>query len=113
MTALHYAALMDGTELVDLLIKHDADPNLRDEAGYLPVDYSDSAHTQRRLREYMATHAARKERIERARAEEEAEEKRRQRRAFPLEQRLHQYIVGQDGPIMAVAAAVRGRDESS
>lgn len=107
MTALHYASLTDSVALVELLIRFEADPNIEDQTGCKPIDYTENSRIKRRLETYMKEHAERKAEQERVEAIKQAEAAKKARREFPLEQRLHQYIVGQDGPIMAVAAAVR------
>eukprot|EP01147_Barroeca_monosierra_P002992 gene2992-5781_t len=110
MTALHYASLTDSVALVELLIRFEADPNIEDQTGCKPIDYTENSRIKRRLETYMKEHAERKAEQERVEAIKQAEAAKKARREFPLEQRLHQYIVGQDGPIMAVAAAVRRRE---
>ena len=42
--------------------------------------------------------------------EEKIKKKLEERRQFPLEDRLRQHIVGQEGPITAAASAIRRRE---
>ncbi|XP_049865602.1 caseinolytic peptidase B protein homolog [Pectinophora gossypiella] len=99
-TALHYAALADSANVASVLLDAGADPTARDHAGRRALHYSrDPSPT----RELILQHTRRWEEAEAAAAAEE-------RRRFPLEQRLKQYIVGQQAAIETVAAAVRRKE---
>uniref|UniRef100_A0A1B6LFU2 AAA+ ATPase domain-containing protein n=1 Tax=Graphocephala atropunctata TaxID=36148 RepID=A0A1B6LFU2_9HEMI len=99
-TALMYAVLMDNTAAVQLLLENEADPCQENEIGMKAFDYAtNNTQIQSMLKEY----------------ENKFEEKQRQkaveeRRRFPLEERLKQNIVGQEGPIAIVASAVRRKE---
>lgn len=98
-TALHYAAVAGHTEVVRLLIQHQADPNITPELGEKAIEYTQEPEIRQLLQPYMLQHA-----------EQRQNEARRRRKLFPLEQRLKQHIVGQDGAINAVASAIRRKE---
>ncbi|XP_075972316.1 mitochondrial disaggregase-like isoform X2 [Anticarsia gemmatalis] len=99
-TALHYAALADSAGSAKALLESGADPTARDHAGRRALHY---ARDPSPTRDLIITHTRRWEEAAAAAAAEE-------RRRFPLEQRLKQYIVGQQAAIEAVAAAVRRKE---
>lgn len=99
-TALHYAALADSEGAARALLEAGADPTARDHAGRRALHY---ARDPSPARDLIVEHARRWERRAEAAAAEE-------RRRFPLEQRLRQFIVGQQAAIETVAAAVRRKE---
>ncbi|XP_022122660.2 caseinolytic peptidase B protein homolog isoform X1 [Pieris rapae] len=99
-TALHYAALSDSTASAEALLEAGADPTVRDHAGRRALHY---ARDPSPTRDVIVEHARRWEEAAAAAAAEE-------RRRFPLEQRLKQFIVGQQAAIETVAAAVRRKE---
>ncbi|KAJ2950442.1 hypothetical protein O0L34_g8682 [Tuta absoluta] len=99
-TALHYAALADSANVTAALLEAGADPTARDHAGRRALHYSRDPSPTRDL---IVQHTRRWEEAEAAKAAEE-------RRRFPLEQRLKQFIVGQQAAIETVAAAVRRKE---
>ncbi|XP_045492326.1 caseinolytic peptidase B protein homolog [Colias croceus] len=99
-TALHYAALADSTGSAKALLEAGADPTVRDHAGRRALHY---ARDPSPTRDVIVEHARRWEEAAAAAAAEE-------RRRFPLEQRLKQFIVGQQAAIETVAAAVRRKE---
>uniref|UniRef100_T1JLA4 Uncharacterized protein n=1 Tax=Strigamia maritima TaxID=126957 RepID=T1JLA4_STRMM len=98
-SALHYAALSDDPETVRILLEAGADPNKENDSGHTPLDYVRDPKIKTTMQEYQEKFAERKR-------ESEAEERRR----FPLEQRLKEHIVGQEGAITTVAAAIRRKE---
>ncbi|GIY01799.1 caseinolytic peptidase B protein homolog [Caerostris darwini] len=92
-TALHYAVLNDSVEIVELLLKYGANPTIQNGVGHMPVHY---AKEDSKMEEFLNDHTTKFE----------AEERRR----FPLEQRLKKFIVGQEGAISNVAAAIRRKE---
>ncbi|KXS12937.1 hypothetical protein M427DRAFT_156971 [Gonapodya prolifera JEL478] len=101
-TPLHYAAINASPELVRVLLERGADPSIKDVEGRTPREYIDED-------DYPALYKAFEE------AEEHAIEAKRQhekemRRKFPLESQLRKHIIGQEGPINAVASAIRRRE---
>ncbi|XP_046674532.1 caseinolytic peptidase B protein homolog isoform X2 [Homalodisca vitripennis] len=99
-TALMYAVLMDNTAAVQLLLENGADPTLENEIGMKARGYAtNNNQIQNMLKEY-------EEKFEELQRQKAIEERRR----FPLEQRLKQNIVGQEGPIAIVASAVRRKE---
>lgn len=98
-TALHYAVLTDDTQLVHTLLEKGADPTLANDQNHRPADYSRNPTMRKLLQEYADRH-------EQMRKQREAEERRR----FPLEQRVKQVIVGQEGAIALVAATIRRKE---
>ncbi|XP_028177178.1 caseinolytic peptidase B protein homolog isoform X3 [Ostrinia furnacalis] len=99
-TALHYAALADSAGAARALLEAGADPTTRDHAGRRALHY---ARDPSPARDLILQHTRRWEQAAAAAAAEE-------RRRFPLEQRLKQYIVGQQAAIETVAAAVRRKE---
>ncbi|XP_013186811.2 mitochondrial disaggregase isoform X2 [Amyelois transitella] len=99
-TALHYAALADSAGAARALLEAGADPTARDHAGRRALHY---AREPSPARDLIVDHTRRWERAKEAAAAEE-------RRRFPLEQRLRQFIVGQQAAIETVAAAVRRKE---
>ncbi|KAJ8667136.1 hypothetical protein QAD02_008798 [Eretmocerus hayati] len=99
-TALHYAVLSGSKDCVKVLLDAGADPTVENEAGRRAVDY---AYMDKDIEDMLKKHA---EKYDELIKEKEAEERRR----FPLEQRLKQYIVGQEGAISIVASTVRRKE---
>lgn len=98
-TALHYAVLNRSLECVNALVAAGANP-LIEASGYRPIDLAkDHKEIESILRQYI-------EKYEEAEKERQAEE----RRKFPLEQRLKQYIVGQEAAISIVASTLRRKE---
>ncbi|KAL1420711.1 hypothetical protein MTO96_004449 [Rhipicephalus appendiculatus] len=85
--------------LVKTLLEKGADPTLANDQNHLPVDYSRNPVMRKLLKEYTDEHVKK-------RKQREAEERRR----FPLEQRVKQVIVGQEGAIALVAATIRRKE---
>uniref|UniRef100_A0A671EV00 Mitochondrial disaggregase n=1 Tax=Rhinolophus ferrumequinum TaxID=59479 RepID=A0A671EV00_RHIFE len=124
-TALMVAAISRNDSVVQVLLAAGADPNLgddfssvyktakeqgihsleganplqRNEMGHTPLDYAREGEVMKLLR----TSEAKYQEKQRKR---EAEERRR----FPLEQRLKEHIIGQEGAIATVGAAIRRKE---
>ncbi|XP_064414101.1 mitochondrial disaggregase isoform X2 [Latimeria chalumnae] len=76
-----------------------ANPLQRNEMGHTPTDYAREGEVMKLLREWETKY-------QEQRRKREAEERRR----FPLEQRLKEYIIGQESAIATVAAAIRRKE---
>ncbi|XP_012261411.2 caseinolytic peptidase B protein homolog isoform X2 [Athalia rosae] len=98
-TALHYAVLADSMPCVEALLEAGANPTIENEAGHRAVEYARDGD----MKELLIQHALKYDEILK---EKEAEERRR----FPLEQRLKQHIVGQEGPISIIASTIRRKE---
>ena len=98
-TALHYAALADNIGTINTLLEAGADPLKANDYGHTAIDYAVDENTKQLIRRYA-------ERFEQSKKTHEMEERRR----FPLEKRLKEFIVGQDGPITTVASAIRRKE---
>ncbi|XP_055939910.1 caseinolytic peptidase B protein homolog isoform X1 [Argiope bruennichi] len=99
-TALHYAVLADEPQIVEVLLKNGANPTIRNDMGHTPIDY---AKENSRISKLLQTYTSKyNEKLKELEAEE--------RRRFPLEQRIKKYIVGQEGAIANVSAAIRRKE---
>ncbi|XP_031834752.1 mitochondrial disaggregase [Nomia melanderi] len=98
-TPLHYAVLADSKSCVQALLDGGADPTIENEAGHRAIEYAKNGA----LKEMLKNHATKYDQILK---EKEIEERRR----FPLEQRLKQHIVGQEGAISIVASTIRRKE---
>jgi ATP-dependent Clp protease ATP-binding subunit ClpB len=98
-TALHYAMYSGNKKLVKLLFKHGADPTIKDDQALSPLDYTDDGSVRELFKELVKDFEELKRIAEK-----------NLRKQFPLEKRLKEFIVGQDGPIGAVASAIRRRE---
>uniref|UniRef100_A0A9J7XRF0 ClpB family mitochondrial disaggregase n=1 Tax=Cyprinus carpio carpio TaxID=630221 RepID=A0A9J7XRF0_CYPCA len=93
-SALHYAALTDDLRTVRMLLDAGANPLQKNELGHTPLTYAKEGETATLLKEAQNTQ------------KREAE----QRRKFPLERRLKEHIIGQEGAINTVASAIRRKE---
>ncbi|KAK4887057.1 hypothetical protein RN001_003328 [Aquatica leii] len=99
-TALHYAVLVDNVEIVKLLLDNGANPIVENDAGHRPIQYAkQNSEIETLLKEVG-------EKFEEQLKEKELEERRR----FPLEERLKQYIVGQESAIRTAAGCIRRKE---
>nr|XP_034171700.1 caseinolytic peptidase B protein homolog [Osmia lignaria] len=98
-TSLHYAVLANSKVCVKELMNAAADPTIKAESGHRAMDYTVEGELKEMLTKYSVKYDNMME-------EKEKEE----RRKFPLEQRLKQHIVGQDGAISIVASTIRRKE---
>lgn len=98
-TALHYAALYDDPALANILLEAGADPLKSNDFGHTPIDYARDPSVKKILKKFA-------EKSEEMKKKGEMEDRRR----FPLEQRLKEFIVGQQGAITTVASAIRRKE---
>ena len=98
-TALHYAALADDLESTRTLLEAGANPLKTNDYGRPPKSYARDSQIKNLLEKYSQSY-------EKKRVQEEMEE----RRKFPLEMRLKERIVGQEGAISVVASAIRRKE---
>lgn len=98
-TPLHYAVVTENIDIINLLLESGANPNQENDAGHKAAEYTSDPRVKEILTQYS-------EKYEDILRQKEAEE----RRLFPLEQRLKQHIVGQEGAIAIVASAIRRKE---
>ena len=98
-TALHYAVLADDIGVISVLLDAGADPLRANEYGRTPLDYARTDQIRGILKKYAEIYAEKRQK-------HEAEE----RRKFPLEKRMKEFIVGQEGAITTVAGAIRRKE---
>lgn len=98
-TALHYAVLSDNLQVAKLLLESGADPLLENDSGHRAIEYANEGEMKDLLKGFT-------DKGENLKKQRDLEERKR----FPLEQRIKQVIVGQDGAIATVAATVRRKE---
>lgn len=98
-TALHYAAISNSVETVEVLAKYGADPSIRNIQGYKPVNFAQSPSITKFLKQYERDYSTKLKELE----EEE-------RRRYPLEDRVRKHIIGQEAAINMVAATIRRKE---
>lgn len=98
-TPLHYAVLMDRQQVVRELLARGADPARQNHSGHRPADYTARAEMRQLLDD-----ASKKYKEEQAKRDAE------ERRRFPLEKRIKERMVGQEGAINTVASAIRRKE---
>ncbi|CAL4077482.1 unnamed protein product, partial [Meganyctiphanes norvegica] len=98
-TALHYAVLRHDQETVQLLLEFGADPTIGNEYHFKPEDYAKDTGMRAMMQKYSEKYKIRQKQAE-------IEE----RRKFPLEQRIKQRIIGQEGAIAIVSGAIRRKE---
>ncbi|XP_077984760.1 mitochondrial disaggregase-like [Glandiceps talaboti] len=98
-TALHYAVLADNNPVVKELLDGGASPFIENDSGHRPAEYSRNSD----IKKILANHETK---FSELKAEREAE----RRRNFPLEQKLRERLVGQEGAITTVAASIRRKE---
>lgn len=98
-TALHYAVLADDPAIVNMLLEAGADPLKANDYGRTPLDYARDPKIKSVLTKFAKLQQETKSKLE-------VEERRR----FPLEKRIKEKIVGQEGAVTTVAAAIRRKE---
>ncbi|XP_039864899.1 caseinolytic peptidase B protein homolog [Simochromis diagramma] len=98
-TALHYATLADDPRAVRMLLEAGASPLQTNGVGHTARAYAKEGEVSTLLQEWEAKFLE-------LQARREAEERRR----FPLERRLKEHIIGQEGAINTVASAIRRKE---
>ncbi|XP_057183355.1 caseinolytic peptidase B protein homolog [Triplophysa rosa] len=92
-TPLHYAVLADDLQTVRLLLDAGASPLRKNTLGHAPLAYAKDGEMHNVLKEWETKFLE-------VQQKREAEERRR----FPLERRLKEHIIGQEGAINTVAS---------
>ncbi|KAM9733302.1 mitochondrial disaggregase [Menidia menidia] len=98
-TALHYATLADDPHAVRMLLEAGANPLQTNGLGHTARAYAKEGEVGAALLEWEG-------KFKELQARQEAEERRR----FPLERRLKEHIIGQEGAINMVASAIRRKE---
>ncbi|KAI5098572.1 caseinolytic peptidase B protein-like [Silurus meridionalis] len=98
-TALHYAVLADDLCTVRMLLDAGANPLQVNDLGHTPLSYSKDGEIHTLLNEYEGKFV-----------EEQKKKEMDERRRFPLEHRLKEHIIGQEGAITTVASAIRRKE---
>ncbi|XP_068565494.1 mitochondrial disaggregase [Cebidichthys violaceus] len=98
-TALHYATLADDPHTVRMLLEAGANPLQTNGLGHTARAYAKEGEASKVLQEFEG-------KFQEVQARREAEERRR----FPLERRLKEHIIGQEGAINTVASAIRRKE---
>ncbi|XP_053543457.1 caseinolytic peptidase B protein homolog isoform X1 [Ictalurus punctatus] len=92
-TSLHYAVLADDLRTVRMLLDAGANPLQVNELGHTPLSYAKEGEMHTLLKEREGKFM-----------EEQKQREVEERRRFPLERRLKEHIIGQEGAITTVAS---------
>ncbi|KAI8369415.1 P-loop containing nucleoside triphosphate hydrolase protein [Radiomyces spectabilis] len=115
-TALHYAMIICNPNIVKLLLDHMADPLTRNSHGLTPREYlyyverftgEHNIEIENMLRAKEASYPAEKAAHEERQRKLQLQREKEYRKKHPLEDALKARIVGQLGPIHALASAIR------
>ncbi|CAO3638696.1 unnamed protein product [Cunninghamella blakesleeana] len=115
-TALHYAVIICNPAVVSLLLEHLADPLVINSNGLTPREYlyhverftgEHNVEIDTMLKSKEQSFAADKEAHHERELKELAKKEKEYRKNHPLEDGLKERIVGQLGPIHAIASAIR------
>ncbi|KAB5550147.1 hypothetical protein PHYPO_G00050480 [Pangasianodon hypophthalmus] len=98
-TSLHYAVLADDLRTVRMLLDAGANPLQVNELGHTPLSYAKEGEMRTLLKECEGKFM-----------EEQKQREVEERRRFPLEHRLKEHIIGQEGAITTVASAIRRKE---
>ena len=98
-SALHYSVLLADSRMTDLLLAKDINASLESNTGYTAKQLTNEPRYRAQL-----------ERAEGKSREREKEREREEKLKFPLEKRFQESIIGQEGPILAVSAAIRRKE---
>ncbi|KAK4314604.1 hypothetical protein Pmani_014115 [Petrolisthes manimaculis] len=98
-TALHYAVLADDHESIQTLLSAGANPLNTNEYRFKPEDYSRDIGMKTMMQKHSERYIA-----------EQKQKQVEERRKFPLEQRIKQRIIGQEGAITTVCGAIRRKE---
>uniref|UniRef100_A0A1X7TKR5 Uncharacterized protein n=1 Tax=Amphimedon queenslandica TaxID=400682 RepID=A0A1X7TKR5_AMPQE len=98
-TPLHYAVITDNEDIIQLLLDNGANPSIEDSMGRTPINYCTNESVRKLLEKYSVKFE-----------ENELRKRLEERRKYPLEDRLRNHLVGQEGAITTVASAIRRRE---
>lgn len=98
-TALHYAVLAHDQESVQYLLEAGANPMTVNEYHFKPEDYAKDIGMRTMMQKYSEKYQQKEKQVEME-----------ERRKFPLEQRIKQRIIGQEGAIATVCGAIRRKE---
>lgn len=98
-TALHYAVLAHDQESVQILLDAGANPMLVNEYNFKPEDYARDIGMRKMMQKHSEKYL-----------EKQKQREMEERRKFPLEQRIKQRIIGQEGAIATVCGAIRRKE---
>ncbi|CAB4057823.1 clpB [Lepeophtheirus salmonis] len=96
---LHYAVLSNEKNVIEVLLKGGANPFKKNDYGKTPLDYAQGSEIKTLLKDYGKVY-------EETKRLKELEE----RRKYPLEKRMKEKIVGQEGAITTVSACIRRKE---
>lgn len=97
-TALHYAAISNSAKCVEALLNKGADPLMRNHLGHKASAYVSEENDA--LYELLT-------KFEKLQDERNKNEALQERLKFPLEKKLKEFLVGQEGPISTVSSCIR------
>ena len=98
-TALHYSVLLADNRMTELLLAKGINATLEAHAGYTARQLTNDPQLKKVL-----------DKAEDKSRDREKEREREEKLKFPLELRFKEFIIGQEGPILSVSAAIRRRE---